>query len=220
MRKFARQYLTPVLKYLLPPLIWFWLQFIRLFSRFEYHGLEHQKALDHIGQPYIIAFWHNRQFALPFIPKTRALYCLISPSRDGTIASALMRLFGITAIRGSSSKDGMQAMMSMMRVLRAGNCVAISPDGPRGPAFVTKPGIVQMAQSLKVPILPMSFDNDRKKVLSSWDSSYLPRPFGNINIVIGQPFYIETDEAIDAACLRVNTALNSVGEQAARITLS
>jgi len=130
-----------------------------------------------------------------------------------------MRLFGTKVIRGSSSKDGMQAMMSMMRVLRAGGCVALSPDGPRGPAFVTKPGVVQMAQALNVPILPMSYDNDRKKVLSSWDSSYLPRPFGKINIVMGEPIFIAQGEDIEGACLRVTAAMNTVGDHAASITL-
>jgi len=220
MRKFARKYLTPLLKYVIPPLVWVWLQFIRLCSRFAYHGLENQQALDQTGKPYLIVFWHNRQFVLPFIHKTRPLHCLISPSRDGTIATAIMRLFSTTSIRGSSSKDGMQAMISMMRVLRAGGVVALSPDGPRGPAFVTKPGVVQMAQSLKVPIVPMSFDNNRKKVLSSWDSSYLPRPFGKINIVVGEPININADENIEDACLRISAALNAAGDQAAKLTLT
>lgn len=219
MKKFVRKYLTPILKYLIPPLVWLWLQFIRLFSRFEYHGLEQQEAFDQNGQPYIIAFWHNRQFVLPFIPKTRPLHCLISSSRDGSVATAIMRLFKTTVIRGSSSRDGMQAMMTMMRVLRSGGVVALPPDGPRGPAFVTKPGIVQMAQSLNVPILPMSFDNSRKKVLSSWDSSYLPRPFGKINIVMGEALYIDTNENIESACARINDALNAAGEQAKQLTI-
>lgn len=220
MKKFVRKYLTPMLKYLIPPLVWLWLQFIRLFSRFEYHGIEHRKELDQNSQAYIIAFWHNRQFVLPFIPNTRPMHCLISSSRDGSIATAIMRLFKMTAIRGSSSKDGMQAMMTMMRVLRSGGAVALPPDGPRGPAFVTKPGIVQMAQSLNIPILPMSFDNNRKKVLSSWDSSYLPRPFGKINIVIGEAIRIHAEEDIDTACVRVTDALNAAGEQAKELTIS
>lgn len=219
MKKFSRKYLTPLLKYVLPPLVWLWIQVIRRLSRFKCHGLHHCDELDRQGKAYIIAYWHSRQFVLPFIPNNREVHCLISASHDGTIATGLMRLFGKTMIRGSSSKDGMAAMMAMMRVLRDAGVVAVSPDGPRGPAFKTKPGIIQMAQSLNVPIIAMSFDNNRKKVLSSWDSFYLPRPFGKINIVMREPVYIDTHSTIEQGCQALDDELMKADDLARRLTL-
>ena len=215
LKKRLRYYLSPVLRVIIPWLGWLWLHYIRLFSSVQFRGLEHCQSFDQKGQPYILAFWHNRQIILPLLPNTVPINVLVSASRDGGYVAGMTELFGKKVVRGSSSKDGMLAMMQMMRLLRSGQVLAMSPDGPRGPAFQCKHGIIQLAQSLRVPILPVSFDNSRKRVLNSWDRFFLPRAFGKIAIVVDAPLWVGEGETLADACEQLNQALNQTGDIAA-----
>ena len=187
---------------------------IRFSSRFTIRGEAAVDQLSAQNQGHLFAFWHNRQFILPLLRKRHTIHCLISKSRDGDLMSALIRLFGNKAVRGSSSRDGMQAMKQSMRLLRAGSEVAIATDGPRGPAFQVKPGIVQMARALQVPIIPVSYDASKKKVFHSWDKSFLTLPFGKIVIVYGDPIFVPAEQHIDEACEAVRKGLVAAGERA------
>jgi lysophospholipid acyltransferase (LPLAT)-like uncharacterized protein len=200
------------------PLIWIYLMIIRYSSNFDVRG---EAAVDQLSvqkQGHLFSFWHNSQFILPLLRKSQTIYCLISKSRDGDLMSALIKLYGNQAVRGSSSRGGLEAMKEMMRLLKTGNAVGIATDGPRGPAFQVKPGIVQIAQTLKVPIIPVSYNASRKKVFKSWDSSFLPLPFGKVSIIYGEPIYITTDMSIDSACELVRKGLIAAGDHATAIT--
>lgn len=166
------------------------------------------------GQGHLFVFWHNRQFILPLLRPNDTVHCLISDSRDGDYMAALIRHFNKQAIRGSSSRNGLISMKNIMRELHRGHSVGIATDGPRGPAFQVKPGVVQIAQATGAPIIPVSFDASNKKVLDSWDRSYLLFPFGKIAIVYGAPIRVEAEEAVDTACERVRLGLLAAAEQA------
>ncbi|NNC98789.1 MAG: lysophospholipid acyltransferase family protein [Gammaproteobacteria bacterium] len=200
--------------YIGTPLIWVYLKFVQFSAKMTVLGEAVPDALQAEGKGHLFVFWHNRQFILPLLRPNDTVYCLISESRDGTYMTALIKLFGKQSIRGSSSRNGLVAMKETMRLLRAGRAAGIATDGPRGPAFEVKPGVVQMAQAMQVPIIPVSYDATNKKVLKSWDNSFLLYPFGEIVIVYGEPIWIKPDEEISAAVERVRIAINSAGEQA------
>ena len=191
---------------------------IRFSCRFVVVGETAVDQLSAQNQGHLFAFWHNSQFILPLLRKHQTVHCLISKSRDGDLMSALIRLFGNKAIRGSSSRDGLLAMKQLMRLLRSGSEVGIATDGPRGPAFQVKPGIVQMAKTLNAPIIPVAYDASRKKVFNSWDTSFLPLPFGKISIIYGEPIYVPENQTIDDACEAVRAGLIAAGDQATALT--
>jgi len=63
---------------------------------------------------------------------------------------------------------------------------SITPDGPKGPRFVFKPGAILLSQMSQRPILPMAFAASRATLIA-WDKFVLPWPFCRIVIAVGEP---------------------------------
>jgi len=142
----------------------------------------------------IYAFWHNRLFYLAHLYVRRArgpkLTMLVSMSRDGDYGAAVVRKLGQDVVRGSSSRGGPQAVRRLVKTIASGGDVAITPDGPRGPAFAVNEGIIKLAQVTGARIIPVSFDASRKRQLKSWDHFIVPKSFGRVHVAIGQPVVI------------------------------
>ena len=148
--------------------------------------------------PVIMALWHNRlslalpgyrQFFTGFQPHRRAV-ALISASKDGAIIARLMEHYGVQVVRGSSSRRGAQALRELTFWTRRGYDVAITPDGPRGPKYEIKEGIVSLAQLTGLPVVPISVHIHSKKVFGSWDAFQLPLPFARCDIHIGELVHV------------------------------
>lgn len=85
-------------------------------------------------------------------------------------------------------------MQSLLKHLKEGKCVAITPDGPRGPNEVVQSGIIQLAHLAKLPILPVTWSASRcKRFEKSWDKFIVPLPFGKIRQVVGNPIVVPKD---------------------------
>ena len=98
-------------------------------------------AVGVTGKPFILAFWHGRLLMIPMAWQNLApMHMLISGHRDGRIIADAVRYFGIDSIAGSSNAGGGAALRAMVRHVRHGDCVGITPDGPDGPAMRAKPG--------------------------------------------------------------------------------
>jgi lysophospholipid acyltransferase (LPLAT)-like uncharacterized protein len=85
----------------------------------------------------------------------------------------------------------------MLKRLKEGGCVGITPDGPRGPAMTVSLGTVNIARLARVPILPLTYATSRRRVLATWDRFHLALPFGRGVFLWGEPIEIakELDEA-------------------------
>ena len=208
---------SPTSTTILPWVVWAYLKITRITSRVTVHGEEHADHAKGAGTGHIYAFWHNRQIILPIVRKGEHIHCLISSSRDGEYIARVAALFGKVAIRGSSTRGGFDAMKQMMRVLKDKGVVAVTPDGPLGPPGEVKPGVIQMSQALGVPIVPITFDANRKKVFASWDGFNLPYPFSRIAIIFGEPFTVDATEPVDAACARLKSVLDELTARATEL---
>lgn len=125
---------------------------------------------------------------------------MISQSKDGEIIAKVYSLFGIGAIRGSSSKGAAKALISTIREIKSGYDVAISPDGPRGPRFSVASGVVAIAQKSGARIVVLSSKPEKYWQFNSWDKFILPKPFGKVNFYMSEPYDIvnlEFEEARD-----------------------
>ncbi len=145
----------------------------------------------------IFAFWHNRLFFHTYYYfrycKSKKLSVLVSMSRDGDYATALALNLGFNVVRGSSSRGGQKAVKEITSKITCGNNVAITPDGPRGPAFRVNDGIIKIAQMTGARIIPVSYDASRKWVLKSWDTFIFLKPFGRVHIAFGDPVNVPED---------------------------
>lgn len=115
------------------------------------------------GQGNILAFWHGRQFLLPLSYQGPGLDILISRHRDGELISRTMESFGLSSVRGSTTRGGAVALRSLIRKGRAGRDLAVTPDGPKGPRGIAQPGVIALAKATGLPIFPLTFGASKKK---------------------------------------------------------
>ncbi len=167
------------------------------------------------GVPVIWIFWHNCLFASPLTKKrysgSAEASALASASKDGAIIESLVASFGVKTVRGSSSRRGVAALIALKKALKAGEQLFITPDGPRGPRYVLQPGVIKLAQSSGVPIIPVRFEHSSSWRLNSWDRFYIPKPFSKITVNVGQSIDIPAklaDEEFECYRKMVQDALN------------
>jgi lysophospholipid acyltransferase (LPLAT)-like uncharacterized protein len=159
-----------------PPLAALVIRFLRLTMRITYVNFEdYRTRLDQGGQV-ILAFWHGRLLMMPYTYFGRGITILVSQSKDGELISRTVRAFGIESVRGSSSRGWFGGIKGLLKSVRAGRDLAITPDGPRGPKEVAQMGIVQIARATGLPIMPMSFGASKKKPSQAGIPSYFHTP--------------------------------------------
>ena len=143
---------------------------------------------------FIATVWHNRLFLFPyavrrFLPQTRGA-ALVSASRDGALLAAILKRFDFDAVRGSSSRRGATALLQLADVIARGGEAAITPDGPRGPAYHLSGGIISLAQISGADILPMNFEFSGHWRLKSWDRFIVPKPFSRVRVIFGERYRV------------------------------
>jgi hypothetical protein len=138
------------------------------------------------GEPIIFVLWHNRLFIVPELVRRyrrrHRLYGLVSASRDGALLSALFSAVGINTVRGSSSRLGHEAASALVEVLRDGNDVGITPDGPRGPVYEMKDGALTVARRVQAVVMLLGMDFESSWRAPSWDGLHVPWPFSRVRL--------------------------------------
>ena len=144
----------------------------------ETKGQESIDALYQAGKRVIIAFWHSRQLMMPLTYRGAQAHILISQHLDGEIIARIVERFGFKAIRGSTTRGGVEALREMIRLGRSGVDLVVTPDGPKGPAQVAKMGVIQLARASGLPIVPLTFSCSKKNTLragiDSWSRIHGP----------------------------------------------
>src|SRR5229473_2043125 len=171
-----------------------YIHFVYATNRWTVEGGEVPRGLRAEGRSFILAFWHGRLLMIPMAWQRLApMHMLISAHRDGRIIADAVTYFGVHSIAGSSRRGGTTALRAMLKRLEAGECVGITPDGPRGPAMQASGGIINVARLAGVPIVPIVFATSRHRVLSTWDRFHLALPFGHGAFLWGEPIEIAAD---------------------------
>jgi lysophospholipid acyltransferase (LPLAT)-like uncharacterized protein len=104
-----------------------------------------------------------------------------------------MSMFGLGAIRGSSSRRAVSALIGMKKALREGFDVCVTPDGPRGPRYEVQPGVIKIAQSTGAEIIPIHIRYRAAWRLKTWDRFVIPKPFSRVSVVFDKPHRIPPD---------------------------
>ncbi|HXI73216.1 MAG TPA: lysophospholipid acyltransferase family protein [Verrucomicrobiae bacterium] len=179
-------------------------------------------------EPVIFALWHNRLGLCMKVYKSfvrpdcdhEHLAALISASKDGALLAAVLRDFGVEAVRGSSSRRGAQALLELTSWAGRGYDLAVTPDGPKGPRHVVQDGVMALAQVTGLPIIPYSCRLGWKIQLKSWDRFQIPLPFSHCEMTFGEPIRVPRG-ATDAERGQLREQLQAVlqaGTQAQRMT--
>lgn len=151
-------------------------------------------------RPLIYIVWHGRILMMPWVNErlrrtrgARAVTVLASRSRDGEMVARFVERFGLSVVRGSTSRGGAVGLRSLAGVLAAGGDVAVAPDGPRGPRGRLGPGVVALAAFTGAPVVPLGFAARPAHRLSTWDEFLVPLPFARCAAVFGEPVPVAAD---------------------------
>jgi lysophospholipid acyltransferase (LPLAT)-like uncharacterized protein len=171
-----------------------YIRFVYLTNRWRIEGCEWTRRYTREGRTFIVVFWHGRLLMMPLAwHRLTSFHMLISAHRDGRIIAGAMTYFGIETIAGSTSRGGSAALRAILKRLKEGGCVGITPDGPRGPAMTVSIGTVNIARLAGVPIIPLTYATSRRRVLATWDRFHLALPFGRGVYLFGEPIEIAED---------------------------
>lgn len=206
-----KQRLSPLQLRIFSFLAWFAVSILCLTVRFRSVGEE--KLFQ--GKGRVMMTWHGQQLPGYFYFRRRAYAIIVSLSKDGDLASSIMRRFGWKIIRGSSNRGGARALIEMIRLLRQGGVVAVTPDGPSGPLYHIEPGVIYMAQKTESELVPCSFVMDRFWEFNSWDRFVVPKPFSKCVVYFGTELSIPSklsEDEFELAKERAAAVLHEANE--------
>lgn len=183
--------------------------------RIEVAGAEHVTSARIAGGRVIYALWHAAMVPLLWLHRGERVTLLVSGHGDGGLLAAAAAPWGYRVVRGSSTRGGAAAYRRVLTTLAGEESVAVTPDGPRGPARIAKAGVVAAAQHSGVPIVPVAMHATRSWCARSWDRLAVPLPFARVRVVYGRPRTIPPGRVARGAAQRALTSeLNTLTEQA------
>jgi lysophospholipid acyltransferase (LPLAT)-like uncharacterized protein len=156
------------------------------------------KALRAQRQPFVFAFWHGQLLPLLWRHRSEGVRIVISSHRDGEIVARIAERLGHQTIRGSSSRGAARALLGIVRELEAGIEVAVTPDGPRGPARKFASGALVAAQRVGAPIIGIGISASRAWYLKSWDRFMIPKPFSRVSVAYTVPTLVNAASSREA----------------------
>ena len=150
-------------------------------------------------QPFVHVLWHGQLLPLLWAHRDRGISVIISEHRDGELIARVARKLGCRTVRGSTSRGAARALLGACREIEAGHDLAITVDGPRGPAGTVAPGALVISQRTEAPLVPTAASASRAWRLKSWDRFMIPKPFARVIVTYGEPITVRADSARDAA---------------------
>lgn len=176
-------------------LLFILLLILRLTTKVKISGHENLKK----NSNHIFCLWHSfvplaLVSATPLIPKflDRAPQAWMQhPIWYMKPIHVLLRLMGVKKIiMGSTGHSGREAAEQLLDHLRQGCSTVLNPDGPHGPAFVLKKGILHLSLESKVPVVALRFSSSNFRELRTWDRKKLSYPFSTVEMEIGEPIHV------------------------------
>ncbi len=189
--------------------------------RITVRGQEHLQDARSTNPRVAFAFWHGRMLPLLHVHRAdRARICVLaSDHHDGQLLARTINRMGVPTVSGSSTRGGTKAILALTDSLRSGNDVAVTVDGPRGPRYQVKPGIVEVAKLTGVAIVPLTTASRRHRTFRSWDAFELPCAFTRVLAEYGPPVRVAADadrDAQEAARVQLEAVLRRMTESCDR----
>jgi lysophospholipid acyltransferase (LPLAT)-like uncharacterized protein len=172
-----------------------------------------QESLEQ--RPLIGSFWHSCIIPATYICRNLGVRVMSSYSYDGEYMGRIIHKFGFVAVKGSSSRNAVRALLGLRRALKEGWTVAFTLDGPRGPRHKVKPGPVALGRSTGVPLSMFHAAVEKAWVLNSWDRMMIPKPFSRVLLRFGKLIIVPenaTDEDVERYTGELQASLDRVCE--------
>ncbi len=189
------------------------IDFLFLFSSIEKKGYSSVAPLID-SRRFIFAFWHSRILLLSYIYKQLNASIMVSNSADGEVIAQVLQRHGHKAIRGSTRKGGLRALMHQITDMRThGRPGVVIPDGPQGPRHKVQTGIILLSKKTGCPIIPLAYSSERRKVFKSWDRFMLPFPWARGIITYGNPIEVPAQadpDTIEHCARQLEQELNRI----------
>ncbi len=180
-------------------------------------GKEHEESLNQ-GKPTLFVSWHQGILYYVYHFRNRNGIVMVSKSKDGELIDKMAKLLGFQTARGSSSRDGKEAMNYMIKVIQETHCSGgLTADAPRGPFGIAKMGIIKIAKETGLPLIPVMFWAKNKLQLKNWDKTILPLPFTKIVFFYAAPIFIQPDitpEQMEQERIQLSEKLNNMHKEA------
>ena len=164
-------------------------------------------------QPAVWVFWHRCIVPATWFFRGRRIGVMTSSSFDGEYIARIIDKFGFEAVRGSSTRGGVRALLGMHTVIEEGRTAAFTIDGPKGPRYVAKPGPVLLARTTQTPLVAFHLAVKNAWVLNSWDRLMIPKPFSKVALHISRMMRVSKDashEELARYHAEMQTALDRV----------
>jgi len=204
-----------ILNYIIPLLVYLIIKLLHQTLRLKVIGEENVKQLKQEGKRLIYAFWHGRQSMLVPYMANRQIAVLVSLSRDGEYQSRILKKFGYRVCRGSDTKGGIKGLVALMKELRAEYDLGFAVDGPTGPIYEPKEGVIFSAKKGKGYLVPITASSKKKWILEkAWDKFQIPYPFTEGIIIFGQPYQVDNEKDIKQGCEKLKGKLNAITKEA------
>jgi len=201
-KSLIRLYLRPFLLVCLGYMLSLYAKLVYKTSKVSILRNEETDQLKDQAKNAIYAFWHSRILMIPILDAPHTKMQVLSSKNDiHYMTDRFVGQFGISPIYGSRQnpnkphidKGGSQALKQIIRSLKSGHSIGITPDGPLGPRQKIHHGIIMAAILSQKPIIPITYVGSRGYIAKSWDRFFIPFPFSKLYYKLGQPIYIPKD---------------------------
>jgi hypothetical protein len=173
--------------WIVPPLVAALLRLLHATLRYE-AVFEEGGHAEFTGEAGVWCFWHRCLLpAACRFQKRAKTVLLISASFDGELIAQTIERMGYETVRGSSSRGGAAGLRALARAVNDGAAAVIPGDGPRGPRYVLKPGIIKLARLTNMPVYCFYLYAEHAWTMRSWDALVVPKPFSRVALVWGRP---------------------------------
>jgi lysophospholipid acyltransferase (LPLAT)-like uncharacterized protein len=175
---------------------------VKLLARTWRISASHDAEIERLraaGRPIVFALWHGELLPLLYHHRSEGVTVLISEHGDGEIIARIAESLGYRTVRGSTSRGAARALLELAREVETGHDLAITPDGPRGPAKSVAPGVAVVANRSAAPVIAAGVFVQSAWRLKSWDRFLIPRPFARVSIAYSDSCFIEGTDSREAA---------------------
>ena len=197
------------------------LRMLHLTLRYQYFRVDHRSEAEslHPSGSFCSALWHQNSLASLFAHQDMNIRAMVSNDLNGDLFGRLISAFGFGSIRSHSSGSSRQALGEISRRVPNGCKLAMTVDGPRGPRHEVKSGIIIVAASKGIPILPVAAVPDRYWEIGTWDKFRVPKPFAKVRVMYGAPIHLPKEDSVadsEKAKIQISQALHRIERQMAR----
>ena len=177
-------------QYILGFFTFLYIRAVNLTSSIQFENESIPKKFWNNDKPFILAFWHSQLMMIGFSwKKNKNVNILASGHSDGRFGAIVGKYLNLNNIQ-ASKKNKSISLRSIFKLLNDNNYIGMTPDGPRGPKEIVSEGIIKIAKSSKVPIIPIGFWSSKNYKLKSWDSFLITLPFSKCSFVWNKPLEI------------------------------